>query len=109
MAAARAKKVARVAKVAKKTLAPKKAAKVAKKTVTKKTAKAVKKLPTKQQAGNRGLKGPFEGGFDSRKGVFAYGLPGNINVIGGEELNFDPCGFLDGKSKLEVYRYRECE
>merc|ERR1719213_641931 len=40
---------------------------------------------------------------------FAYGLPGNINVVGGSPLNFDPYGFLDGKSKLEVYRFRECE
>ena len=43
------------------------------------------------------------------KGAFAYGLPGNVNIIGGTELNFDPYGFLNGKSKLEVYRYRECE
>merc|ERR1719486_1561567 len=40
---------------------------------------------------------------------FAYGLPGNYNILGGGELNFDPYGFLSGKSKLEVYRYRECE
>merc|ERR1719247_2954655 len=40
---------------------------------------------------------------------FAYGLPGNVNIIGGGDLNFDPYGFLEGKSKLEVYRYRECE
>merc|ERR1719258_360539 len=40
---------------------------------------------------------------------FAYGLPGNFNLIGGGELNFDPYGFLDGKSELEVNRYRECE
>merc|ERR1719331_3143581 len=40
---------------------------------------------------------------------FAYGLPGNFNPVGGGELNFDPQGFLQGKSKLEVYRYRECE
>merc|ERR1719247_3366675 len=40
---------------------------------------------------------------------FAYGLPGNVNIIGGGDLDFDPYGFLEGKSKLEVYRYRECE
>ena len=41
--------------------------------------------------------------------AFAYGLPGNVNAIGGEPLNFDPAGFLEGKSQLEVNRYRECE
>ena len=41
--------------------------------------------------------------------AFAYGLPGNFNALGGAELNFDPAGFLDGKSELEVNRYRECE
>jgi hypothetical protein len=45
----------------------------------------------------------------ANKGGFAYGLPGNFNLIGGGELNFDPYGFLDGKSELEVNRYRECE
>jgi hypothetical protein len=40
---------------------------------------------------------------------FAYGLPGNFNALGGGELNFDPNGFLVGKSELEVNRYRECE
>jgi hypothetical protein len=40
---------------------------------------------------------------------FAYGLPGNFNIIGGGELNFDPQGFLIGKTELEVNRYRECE
>jgi hypothetical protein len=40
---------------------------------------------------------------------FAYGLPGNYNIIGGGALNFDPYGFLDGKTELEVNRYRECE
>merc|ERR1719482_833378 len=44
-----------------------------------------------------------------KTGNFAYGLPGNFNPIGGGELNFDPYGFLDGKSALEVNRYRECE
>jgi len=43
------------------------------------------------------------------KSNFAYGLPGNFNPIGGGELNFDPYGFLEGKSALEVNRYRECE
>ena len=38
-----------------------------------------------------------------------YGLPGNFNIIGGGELNFDPQGFLEGKDKLSVFRYRECE
>jgi len=41
--------------------------------------------------------------------AFAYGLPGNVNVIGGEQLDFDPAGFLEGKSELEVNRYREAE
>jgi len=41
--------------------------------------------------------------------AFAYGLPGNFNALGGSELNFDPAGFLDGKSEVEVNRYRECE
>ena len=42
-------------------------------------------------------------------GTFAYDLPGNFNIIGGGEARFDPYNFLEGKSKLEVYRYRECE
>lgn len=37
--------------------------------------------------------------------AFAYGLPGAANVLG----EFDPAGFLEGKSELEVYRYREAE
>merc|ERR1712100_518926 len=41
--------------------------------------------------------------------AFAYGLPGNFNALGGAELNFDPAGFLKGKSELEVNRYREAE
>merc|ERR1719191_1206133 len=36
---------------------------------------------------------------------FAYGLPGNIAPAG----DFDPAGFLQGKSELEVNRYREAE
>jgi hypothetical protein len=40
---------------------------------------------------------------------FAYGLPGNINIVGGEPLNWDPADLLRGKSELEVNRYRECE
>ena len=36
---------------------------------------------------------------------FAYGLPGNGNILG----DFDPAGFMDGKDKLEVYRLREAE
>merc|ERR1719353_2623743 len=41
--------------------------------------------------------------------AFAYGLPGNFNALGGGELNWDPAGFLNGKSQLEVNRYREAE
>merc|ERR1719454_1853549 len=37
--------------------------------------------------------------------AFAYGLPGAANVLG----EFDPAGFMEGKSELEVYRYREAE
>ena len=37
--------------------------------------------------------------------AFAYGLPGGGNILG----EFDPAGFLEGKSELEVYRYREAE
>jgi len=40
---------------------------------------------------------------------FAYGLPGSYNIIGGSALEFDPYGFLNGKTELEVNRYRECE
>jgi len=43
------------------------------------------------------------------KGGFAYGLPGNFNAVGGSELNWDPLGLLEGKTELEVNRYRECE
>merc|ERR1711990_803732 len=32
-----------------------------------------------------------------------------MGAVGGAELNFDPAGFLKGKSELEVNRYRECE
>jgi hypothetical protein len=39
------------------------------------------------------------------KPAFAYGLPGGENILG----EWDPAGFLDGKSELEVYRYREAE
>ena len=39
--------------------------------------------------------------------AFAYGLPGNFNAVGGEGLNWDPAGFLEGKSEVEVNRYRE--
>ena len=41
----------------------------------------------------------------SAKSEFAYGLPGGDNVLG----EFDPAGFMEGKSKLEVYRLREAE
>ena len=36
---------------------------------------------------------------------FAYGLAGGANVLG----EWDPAGFLKGKSELEVNRYREAE
>merc|ERR1719426_418595 len=45
----------------------------------------------------------------SKKNEFCYGLPGNVNALGGSELNWDPAGFLEGKSELEVNRYREAE
>merc|ERR1719265_2714564 len=45
----------------------------------------------------------------AKEPAFAYGLPGNFNALGGAELNFDPAGFLKGKSELEVNRYREAE
>merc|ERR1719182_613759 len=45
----------------------------------------------------------------AKKPAFAYGLAGNFNAVGGEELNWDPAGFLEGKSELKVNRYRECE
>ena len=41
--------------------------------------------------------------------AFAYGLPGAFNALGGAPLEFDPAGFLEGKSELEVNRYREAE
>jgi len=54
--------------------------------------------------------GGFGGGAKSKKEPeFAYGLPGNVNIIGGEAVNWDPAGFLNGKSELEVFRFRECE
>jgi len=54
---------------------------------------------------------PSFGGAATKKAApaFAYGLPGNFNALGGAELNFDPAGFLEGKSEVEVNRYRECE
>ena len=48
-------------------------------------------------------------GAAAKAPAFAYGLPGNFNAVGGTELNFDPAGFLEGKSELEVNRYREAE
>ena len=36
----------------------------------------------------------------------ADGLPGNYNIIGGTTLDFDPYGFLKGKTELEVNRCR---
>jgi hypothetical protein len=53
--------------------------------------------------------GQFGSKKASNKLAFAYGLPGNYNAFGGGELNFDPAGFLEGKSELEVNRYREAE
>jgi len=41
----------------------------------------------------------------AKKNQFAYGLPGGANVLG----EWDPAGFLEGKSELEVYRFREAE
>jgi len=41
----------------------------------------------------------------SPKPAFAYGLPGGANILG----EWDPAGFLEGKTELEVYRYREAE
>ena len=37
--------------------------------------------------------------------AFCYGLPGNVGPAG----DFDPANFLNGKSELEVNRYREAE
>jgi hypothetical protein len=48
-------------------------------------------------------------GAAPKKNAFCYGLPGNFNALGGGELNWDPAGFLEGKSELEVNRYREAE
>jgi len=44
-------------------------------------------------------------GFDKSAKEFAYGLPGGGNILG----EFDPAGYLENKSKLEVYRLREAE
>merc|ERR1719201_157518 len=92
--------MARAAPVAKKA-APKKAA-------PKKAAPAAKKVAPKKAPPKKLVKKAVKKSTVT-KGNFAYGLPGNINIIGGPELNWDPYGFLEGKSKLEVYRYRECE
>jgi hypothetical protein len=98
MAAATAKKAPVKAPVRGKAPAP------AKKPVAKKA--VAKKAPVMKPVAR---KAPVKKAAPVKKGTFAYGLPGNINVIGGGELNFDPYGFLDGKSELEVNRYRECE
>merc|ERR1719333_337847 len=45
------------------------------------------------------------GGKAAAKNQFAYGLPGGANVLG----EWDPAGFLEGKSELQVNRYREAE
>merc|ERR1719387_1639388 len=50
-----------------------------------------------------------KGAAPKKKPEFAYGLPGNFNAVGGTPLNWDPAGFLEGKSELEVNRYREAE
>merc|ERR1719201_770654 len=92
--------MARAAPVAKKA-APKKAA-------PKKAAPAAKKVAPKKAPPKKLVKKAVKKSTVT-KGNFAYGLPGNINIIGGPELNWDPYGFLEGKNKLEVYRYRECE
>jgi len=42
-------------------------------------------------------------------GEFCYGLPGNVNIFGGARFDFDPAGFIEGKSAVEINRYRECE
>jgi hypothetical protein len=42
---------------------------------------------------------------DDAKAEFCYGLPGAMAPAG----EFDPANLLEGKSKLEVYRYREAE
>ena len=60
------------------------------------------KVAPQMQFGGKGKAAPA-------KAAFAYGLPGNFNALGGSELNWDPAGFLEGKSELEVNRYRECE
>merc|ERR1719472_551037 len=106
MMAAKVAPAKKVKKAVAKTVVAKKS--VAKKAVAKKVAKKapVKKAPVKKAPAK---KVPAKKAAPVKSGTFAYGLPGNINVIGGEELNFDPYGFLKGKSKLEVYRYRECE
>jgi len=107
MAAKVAKKPVKMARVTKKVVAKK----VVKKVVAKKVVKKVvaKKVVKKVVARKVVKKAPAKKAAPVKSGTFAFGLPGNINVVGGEELNFDPYGFLKGKSKLEVYRYRECE
>merc|ERR1719454_2375113 len=42
---------------------------------------------------------------DDAKDEFCYGLPGAIQPAG----QFDPANLLEGRSKLEVYRFREAE
>lgn len=79
--------------------APAKKAPVAKVAAKKAPVKTAAKKPTVQKAKFQKPSG----------GAFAYDLPGNFNVVGGGEARFDPYNFLKGKSKLEVYRYRECE
>ena len=97
---------------AKKAPAKKVAPKAGKVAPTKKSVPARKPVPARKaparKAPARKAPAPAKKA-PAKSGPFAYGLPGNINIIGGQELNWDPYGFLDGKSKLEVYRYRECE
>merc|ERR1719252_449006 len=67
-------------------------------------------LNTPSRAGVPKAQFQFSGrGGAAKAPAFAYGLPGNFNAVGGTELNFDPAGFLEGKSELEVNRYREAE
>jgi hypothetical protein len=73
---------------------------------------AAKKAPVKKSVAAKPAKKVAPKKFKPKPvsgGAFAYGLPGNFNIIGGGEALFDPYNFLEGKSKLEVYRYRECE
>jgi hypothetical protein len=86
---------------------------VAKKSATKPVAKSKASSTTKAAKYQWDRKPPAKGQTVRTRAPapreFAYGLPGSYNIIGGGTLQFDPYGFLDGKSELEVNRYRECE